>query len=172
MARAKARDAMAFGELILKETQWAYATARAITNSPGEAEDVFQDAVLRAWQQLHKLRDPASWQPWFRRIVVRTAIDARRKHMRRIVPAVWPAAVAADHADGVADQDHIGRHLLELSPIERAVVVLRFGHDLQVRDVARLTGQPAGTTKSHLHRGVAKLRASIANEKELEEHGG
>ncbi len=159
---------MAFGELIRNETQWAYATARAITSSPSEAEDAFQDAVLRAWQQLHKLRDAGAWQSWFRRIVVNAAIDLRRKRMRTIVPAVRPSGVAADHADGVATQDHVGRHLLKLSPIERAVIVLRFGHDLQVADIARLTGQPVGTTKSHLHRGLAKLRASVANENENE----
>jgi RNA polymerase sigma-70 factor (ECF subfamily) len=164
VAAAKEGDEVAFVRLIDAEARWSYGTARAIVGFDGDAEDVFQEACLRAWRDLPKLRSAEMWSFWFRRIVTNAAIDGARAGRR--IKQIKPPGVGSerDPAATIADRDQVFRALLLLAPDERAILVMRFGHDLEVTEVARLMGLPLGTTKSKLHRSLRKLRESTGTE--------
>lgn len=149
---------MAFSRLITMESQWGYATAKAVLGRSADAEDAFQEACLRAWRDLPKLRQPEMWSVWFRRIVINAAIDtgrAARRIKRLELPAEPPAP---DHSSSVAARDEVYRALAGLAPQERVLLVLRYGHDLALAEIARLMNVSLGTTKSRLHRALEKLR--------------
>ena len=162
--RAQSGDRDAFAELLVAEARWAYGTAHAITLSRADAEDAFQEATIRAWRDMSKLREPAAWRGWFRRIIVRAAIDVGRgrTNVREIPVRAWD--VQADSVEVYAERDRIARFLRELSLDERALIALRFGRDLTIADAAELLGCPLGTAKSRLHRALTKLRRALESE--------
>ena len=153
---------MAFAALVDSDGPAAYRLARAILGSSGDAEEAVQDAFVHAWRDLPRLREPASWPTWFRRITVRAAVDRgrRRSRIREIdLGSVEPPAQFGASA-AVADRDDVERTLRALPPDDRALLALRFLADLEVDDVARALGIPAGTVKSRLSRLIARLRAA------------
>jgi len=157
-------DRHAFAALVEMETTTAFRLAFAILGSHADAEDATQDAFIRAWRDLPSLRDPSRWPAWFRRLVVRSALDRVRRR---------PAEISLDPAVGhidppgpdpigpIASHDDLLQALARLSPDDRAVIALRFAADLEVPDVAAALGIPLGTAKSRLHRAVARLRARL-----------
>jgi RNA polymerase sigma-70 factor (ECF subfamily) len=163
---ARGGDDEAFARLVDLETPAAYRLALTIVRSPAEAEDAVQDAFVQAWRRIDSLRDPDRWSAWFRRLLVRCAVErARRRHLVREVdldlaldiprlepsphPAEWLALLAA-----------LGR----LDPSDRAMLSLRFFADLEMQGVADALGIPLGTAKSRLHRALGRLREGLGQE--------
>jgi RNA polymerase sigma-70 factor (ECF subfamily) len=155
---AKAGNREAFGDLLRTEVSMAYRVARVIVRSDVAAQDAVQEACIRAWRDLSRLRDAHRWSGWFRRVVVRAAIDEARRDGRARRPGPILRAVTADSAEALARRDLVARALADLTPDERALLALRFVSDLEVPDLARALGIPNGTAKSRLHRILAKLR--------------
>jgi RNA polymerase sigma-70 factor (ECF subfamily) len=159
---ARSGDQGAFAALVDAEGPAAYRLARAILGSSRDAEEAVQDAFVHAWRELPRLREPARWPAWFRRITVRAAIDRgrRRSRVREIdLGSVEPPA-QLDASGAVADRDDVERALHGLPADDRALLVLRFLADLEVDDVAQALGIPSGTVKSRLSRLIARLRAA------------
>ena len=163
---ARSGDAGAFATLVHAETPSAYRLALSILRSPAEAEDAVQDAFLRAWRDIGSLRVPDRWPAWFRRLVVRAAIDKarRRNRVREIVldaageePGPVPALGTEDRLELLSAYDR-------LSPDDRAILALRYFADLEMPDVAAALGIPLGTAKSRSHRALGRLRAQLRQE--------
>jgi RNA polymerase sigma factor (sigma-70 family) len=171
---ATAGDGDAFMDLVQLETPDGFRLALAILRQPCDAEDALQEAFVRAWRQLPRLRDPESWPAWFRRILVNSAIDAgRRKKASRIVPLGFhEPPPQADSSAGTADLDEVTRAMGHLDANDRALLALRFGHDLELPDVAAALGIPLGTAKSRLHRALGRLRKELESVDEREESRG
>jgi RNA polymerase sigma-70 factor (ECF subfamily) len=142
----------------------AYQLATSILGDPVAAEDVAHDAVLSAWEHRSALRDPGSLDAWFARIVGNKCRDRLRERSRHpiVVLAVEPAGSTPDISEALADRDEIGRAIGRLTPDEQVVLALRFGHDLEVAEIARRLGEPEGTIKSRLHLARQRLRAALA----------
>lgn len=163
---ALAGDRSAFACLLERDTASAYRAALAILRSPEEARDVVQEAAIRAWQELPRLRCADAWPAWFRRITVRQALDERRhaRHTResRLIADAWPGATdtTADSDETVSLLAAFGRLRAE----DRALLALRFHLDLTVPDVAATLGIPVGTAKARIHRAVSKLRAELRDD--------
>lgn len=174
---ARQGDEAAFASLVEMDGPGAMRLAKAILTSRSDAEDAVQEAFFRAWRQLPRLRDAERWSAWFRRIVVRCAIDVtrRRQRVREIAPTrstsspiggqgvqaalvqADPSAATADLVASVADRDLAARALASLAPEDRALLALRFLADLEVPDAAAALGIRLGTAKSRLHRLLARL---------------
>jgi RNA polymerase sigma-70 factor (ECF subfamily) len=160
----------------------AYNLARWLTRSPTEADDVLQDAMLRAFRAFDGLRGGDA-KPWLLAIVRNcylTAVSGRRRQSLVPLPdaeggagelIVSPdadpeaAAIGADHArklDGV----------IALLPAEyREVLVLREMEDMSYRDIASVTGVPIGTVMSRLARARAALKETWLSKIEEGSHG-
>lgn len=163
---ARSGDAAAFASLVHAETPAAYRLALSIVRSPAEAEDAVQEAFLRAWRDIGKLREAELWPAWFRRLTVRSALDQtrRRPRVREVdlelatdVPGVELAVHPADRLELLAAFDR-------LSPDDRAILALRFYADLDIPDAAAALGIPLGTAKSRLHRALGRLREQLEQE--------
>jgi RNA polymerase sigma-70 factor (ECF subfamily) len=138
---------------------------------PDAGEDVTQEALVRAWRELPRLRDDDRFLAWTRRILVRCAHDlqrrdGRRRRLVRIDPfdARGPAdAGDDDHAAATDRMTDIHRALAGLTLEQRAVVALHYLADLSLVDVAATLGIPLGTAKSRLHAGLEVLRRELGD---------
>jgi RNA polymerase sigma-70 factor (ECF subfamily) len=133
------------------------------------AEDVAQEAFLRAYRALPRFRDDAALETWLFRIVVRQAANHRRwAHLRRRLGLDAPAPDDSLPAAAVPQGDpalvrRIAGALERLSGGQREVFVLVHLQGLTVVEAAELLGRAPGTVKSHLHRALVTLRAELAD---------
>ena len=127
----------------------------------GEAEDLLQIALERAWARRASLVKDRSPEPYVRRVLVNAAIDRHRWMRRRpesLVGLAGRELAQGDHSASVADRDLLMRGLASLPPRQRAGLVLRFWEDQDAAAIASLLGCSVGTVKSQLSRGLARLR--------------
>lgn len=133
--------------------------AYLVCGDRGRAEDAAQTALERLWPRLHRLDDPL---PYARRIAVNAARDSWRRFGRREVVTDWTPDGPASEPARTEDRDVLMRALATLSPRQREVVVLRHWVDLSEEQTAETLGISRGAVKSHGHRGLAQLRAVLA----------
>ena len=128
------------------------------------AEDATQQALLAIWRDLPQLRDPARFDAWSYRLLVRACYAEGRRTRQwtpnlRLLPADEPAA--AEGLSSVVDRDQLERGFRRLSIDHRAVVVLHHYLDLPLDEVAETLGVPVGTVRSRLHHAMRGLRAAL-----------
>lgn len=114
--------------------------------------------MVRAWQRIGQVREPARAGAWFGRLLVNVCRDRLRTRHSATVP--WVAADPSRPADEVATRDAVLRALAELPADQRIAVVLRYYVDLSLQDIADRTQAPIGTVKTRLHYGLRALRAT------------
>lgn len=164
--RTDADDLVA--ETLLARAAEAHRLAAWILRDPIGAEDAVQEAALVAWNRRGSLRDPASADGWFTRIVVNVCRDElRRRARKRDLPQ--PDRAADSNAEQLAERDELGRAIARLTPDQQLVLGLRFGRDLTVPQIATQTGVAEGTVKSRLHHSLEQLRAALDAERRAEE---
>jgi RNA polymerase sigma-70 factor (ECF subfamily) len=155
--------AVAFSRLVDARLDAAYRLATFILGGDrAEAEDAVHDAALRAWEHFGDLRDVASFEAWFTRILVNTCRD--RIGQRRIRPLTFAdpePGTSPDHAEAFVRTDALERAMLALSPKHRVVVALRYVGDYALDEIAARTGERPGTVKSRLHYALRALRAEL-----------
>ncbi len=136
-------------------------TAALLCRDRTVAEDLLQETLIRLCQNWHRV-DERTAMAYARRTMTNLTIDRWRGSRFQPRPEVDldlrddPAATAAYGA--VDDRDALVRALASLSPRERAMVVLRYYHDLSEAEVARELGVSLGTVKSTCSRALARLR--------------
>jgi RNA polymerase sigma-70 factor (ECF subfamily) len=161
--RAKRGDREAFGQFAVLEVDRMHAITRLILRDSALAEDAVQEALVRCWRQLPKLRDIANFDAWLYRILVSAAADERGRRRRFVVSVqnlhLEPAVT--DDTEEVADREELERAFGRLSLAHRAVVVLHHYADLPLPQVAEALGIPSGTAKSRYHYAMAALRAAL-----------
>ena len=163
--RARTGDAAAFEVLVDTRIDRCYRLAWSILSNEADAADATQDALVSAWRQLPRLRDPASFDGWLNRIVANAALMARRHRVRLREVSVRPA-YPDDQAEGpepphdprartamdeFVDNDAIGRAFDRLRPKDRMILVLHHVEERPVAEIARSLGVPVGTAKWRLH---------------------
>ena len=134
---------------------------------PDFADDVLQETALQIFRKLPFLREPAVFRPWAYRIASRIAFS-QLKRARRWEPldAAPPDELAALNSNLPALPDEAFLSLLNLvSPSSRAVLLLRYQHDLSLEETAAVLEIPIGTAKSRLHYGVFTLRKLLITER-------
>jgi RNA polymerase sigma-70 factor, ECF subfamily len=134
---------------------------------PDFADDVLQETALQIFRKLPFLREPAVFRPWAYRIASRIAFS-QLKRARRWEPldAAPPQELAALNSNLDQLPDEAFLTLLDLvSPSSRAVLLLRYRHDLSLEETAAVLEIPIGTAKSRLHYGVSTLRKLLITER-------
>lgn len=147
---------MTFDEQFDELTQLAYRIAYRLLGNRAEAEEVAQEALIRAYVRWRVVRGHA--RPWVARVATNLAIGILRK--RRHPPAAAP--VDGDDTDLVVDRLELQRHLLTLPRRQREVIALRYLADLSEADVARGLGCSVGAVKRHARRGLDAMRRKLA----------
>lgn len=161
-------DPEAFGELVTRHRDRAWAVALRTIGDPQEAEDAVQDAFLSALRGAPGYRGEARVSTWLHRIVVNAALDRVRRRGARATVPLDPAASEhlADPRDRLADSDRardVADGLARLPDDQRIALVLCVLEDLPVTEVARLLDVPEGTVKSRCSRGRARLAELLAH---------
>ncbi len=128
------------------------------------AEDATQQALLAIWRDLPQLRDPARFDAWSYRLLVRACYAEGRRARQwspniRLVPAEEPSRT--NGTSTVVDRDQLERGFRRLSLDHRAVVVMHHYLDLPLDEIAEALGVPVGTVRSRLLRAMRGLRAAL-----------
>jgi len=140
-----------------------YAIAVRIVRDRDRAEDAVQSALLKAWRDLPTLRDPARFEAWLNRLLLRACYDEARRQ-RAFMSSVAFVTVEPGEADGsarFADRDQLERAFRRLPIDQRAVIVLHHYQGLPLTEVADALGIPAGTARSRLHYALRTLRGAV-----------
>jgi RNA polymerase sigma-70 factor (ECF subfamily) len=143
----------------------AYVTR--LTSDPHGAEDVVQEAMLRAWRHAGTLRpDRGSMWAWLTRVAHNVVVDrsrARRARPTEVAESVASVAAsqAPDHAENVVTSMAMADALRLLSPAHRAVLYQVYYLDRTAAAAADVLGIPVGTVKSRLHHAVRQLRQAL-----------
>lgn len=183
-SRADARSRL-LAELAAAPARKGYGIAYDLLGNRAEAEEAVQDALARACESIADLRDLDAAPAWFLRIVTTQCLRTlRRRRLKRKLLGWWPAKEDVDAApvtehqpDDIAERMHGSNNpaprealesherltamfdkLEDLSAQQRTALVLRYGHDMPVAEVAELLGVELATAKTHLVRGLARLR--------------
>ena len=164
VTRAQHGDEEAFASLAVAAGDRLHAVAHRILRDIDLAEDATQQALLAIWRDLPQLRDPARFDAWSYRLLVRAcyAEGRRIRHWTpnmRLLPSDEP--MQADGSSTVIDRDQLERGFRRLSIDHRAVVVLHHYLDWPLERVAETLGIPAGTARSRLHHAMRGLRAAL-----------
>ncbi len=168
VAGALAGQRECFGELVERYWEVAVALAAARTGSVQAAEDVAQDAFVRAYRCLDSLRDPSRFAGWLLAIVSQRCVDearARRRteELRGGGPDLDQLAAAAPCPEPAGADLRLVRSAVAALPEKyQQVVVMRFVGGLSTREIARRLGLRPGTVRVRLHRAYGKLRAELA----------
>jgi len=163
VVRAAAGDQDAFASLAAGHIDRCYALAFRILRDPDQAQDATQQALLGAWRDLPRLRDPERFDAWLHRLVVHACYSESRGRRR------WNARLRVmtvtdlhpDPASSVADRETLEDAFALLSPEHRAVVVLHHHLGYPLTEIADTLGIPTGTARSRLHYAVRQLRAAL-----------
>ena len=123
--------------------------------------DLVQDAVVKALQHWESLREPEAVRSWFYRILVRERLSFLRQNRRVIYLAEPPEQIQSSQESALEDREALQQAIDRLSPKLKTVVLLRFYEEMQLSEIAGITGNNLSTVKSRLYKGLKKLRESL-----------
>ncbi|MCA0003780.1 MULTISPECIES: RNA polymerase sigma factor [unclassified Mesorhizobium] len=175
VARALARDSDAFRKIMKLNNQRLYRLARGMVRNDGEAEDIVQEAFVRAFTNLGTYRGDASLSTWLSRIVINEALGRLRKGRRTVAMPENPEAQiirfplnpSDDPERTMAQRQILGlveRATDSLPDAYRAVFVARVIEGLSIEETADLLGVRPETVKTRLHRARVLLRKALDDE--------
>jgi RNA polymerase sigma-70 factor, ECF subfamily len=164
--RARAGDAAAFERLYRENVGRIFALCLRLSGDAARAEELTQDAFVRAWQKLGGFRGDSAFSTWLHRLTVNLALGERRSEGRRwsrLLPDdVNDHEIAAPNRSTPGEALDLERAIAALPPAARTVFVMHevegYGH----LEIARLTGRAEGTCKALLHRARKLLREALA----------
>lgn len=178
--RALARDPGAFRAIIKTHNQRLYRIARGVVRNDAEAEDIVQEAYMRAFASLSSFRSEASLSTWLSRIVINEALGRLRKRRRTVAMPGNPGAQIIrftlnqndlnpgdDPERTMAQRQILGlveRATDSLPDVYRTVFVARVIEGLSIEETADLLGVKPETVKTRLHRARALVRKALDDE--------
>lgn len=161
-------DRDAFGVFAELETRAVYRICLRILGHPHDAEDVTQEAFVAAYRSIGSYRGEGPLRAWLMRIAARQAYRRIGKRRPTVdVDSVSEPFIADSSGDPTrlvlsAERDSSVRVAVAALPEPyREVVALRFFGDLSLAEVADATGRPLNTVKTHLRRGLERLRPAL-----------
>ncbi|MFB6722439.1 RNA polymerase sigma factor [Kribbella sp. NPDC056345] len=165
LARLRSGDSAAYGELVLRHAPIAKRTA-VFLGAGADADDVVQEAFVKAYRALGGFRSEAAFRPWLLRIVAnetRNCLRSRSRRSRREEIAAPPDVVLdpADEAVSLERRAELLRAVQALPEPQRLVVTCRYLLELDEQETAVVLGWPRGTVKSRLHRALERLRKEV-----------
>ncbi|GAA2215081.1 RNA polymerase sigma factor RpoE [Nonomuraea monospora] len=171
IARSLDGDLGAYEALVARYSALAHRTAFML-GAGDEAEDVVQEAFVKAFRHLPSFRKDAPFRPWLLRIVANETHNLTRSRGRRSSLELRLSGTAdtrvPDDPEGLAVATDRRSRLLAavrgLPERERQAVVCRYFLQLSEAETAQVLDWPVGTVKSSTHRGLARLREEVGDE--------
>ena len=160
MGAAQRGDNEAFAALIKRHERKLYSIALAIVRSPEDAEDVLQNAFMRAHQSLSRFHADQPFGAWLHRIVVNAALDLRRRRATRATEELTESVALPFRDPGeTADlQMRLSAAVADLGRRQRSVLVLHDIEGFTHPEIGAMLGIPEGTARSLLHSARHSVR--------------
>ena len=176
---AQAGDDQAFRRLVERHSRGVFQLAFRLTGCEPDAEDVVQDALLKAYREMKRFEARSSFGTWLHRITVNCAYDLLRQRPRHAAESLnaaadedapcggnEPEADGASRPDrlafGAEVQDRVRAALDLLTPTERTAFVLRHFEGCSLDEIGETLGLRMGATKHSIFRAVQKMRRALA----------
>jgi RNA polymerase sigma-70 factor (ECF subfamily) len=176
--RALGGDQDAFRVLTERHGRSLFRLAYRMTGNEHDAEEVVQEAMLRAYRRLDRFESRANFGTWLYRIGVNCALDLMRKRKPEMSQRQQPSGAGEEVVDpldtavstdpgpdrlmlSVELRDKVKAAMMELSPVERTAFVLRHFEGRSIEEIGNTLGLGAGATKNSVFRAVQKLRRTL-----------
>ena len=165
VARIAEQDQNAFDELVRRTAGFVTARCAAVVRNRNLTDDAVQRVFVKVWQQAGRFdAERGSVIAWLSVISRNTSVDlvrteerAGQRIQRATLQMTSTSHVLDDHGDALADRSAVAAALAELPEDQRRPIELAFFGDLSYTQVAEELGQPEGTVKSRIRRGMARL---------------
>lgn len=181
VAQAQSGDEQAFGRLVERHGRSVFQLAFRLTGSEPDAEDIVQDALLKAYRELKRFEARSSFRTWLHRITVNCSYDLLRQRPRhkaesldaeeagvgdggggRTEPEAGETSRPDRLAFGAEVQDRVRTAMNLLTPTERTAFVLRHFEGRSLEEIGETLGLRTGATKHSIFRAVQKMRRALA----------
>jgi RNA polymerase sigma-70 factor (ECF subfamily) len=169
IARAQQGDAEAFDALVSKYLRRVVSIAFGIVRNAQDAEDLAQEAFVKAYQSIGRFRTGDPFGPWLFRIATNLSLDLLRRRRRFPHEGIGDDAPAARRDDAElpawsnAIAARIDEAIEDLPEMQRLVARLHLVEELEQAEIATITGLSAGTVRSHLSLARTRLREKLAD---------
>lgn len=162
-------DRDAFRLLVEREQVTVFRACMRILGRPHDAEDVAQESFVMAYKALGSYRGDGPLGGWLLRIATRQAFRrlSQRRETLELSPELSLRSETADPVQATLAGERgemVRSAVAKLAEPYREVVALRFFGELSLEEIARATGRPLNTVKTHLRRGLERLRPILGNE--------
>jgi RNA polymerase sigma-70 factor, ECF subfamily len=178
VSRARSGDTDAFRVLVERHSRSLFRLAFRMTGNQQDAEDVVQESFLRAYKQLAKFDERASFGTWLYRIASNCSLDLVRSRKRRSERLAAPPELGNEAEDPMVSlpstaptperlalssevRERVAEAMRELSPTERTAFVLRHFEGMCMEEVSRVLECQPGAAKHSVFRAVQKLRRAL-----------
>jgi RNA polymerase sigma-70 factor (ECF subfamily) len=173
VARVAAQDQAAFNELVRRTSGFVAARCTAVIRNRELADDATQRVYVKVWQQADRFDvERGSVIAWLSVISRNTSVDlvrveerAGRKMQRAAQHMTTTSHVLDDHGNALADRGALAAALAQLPEDQRRPIELAYFNDLSYQQVAAELGQPEGTIKSRIRRGMLRLADLLGEER-------
>lgn len=158
LSAAKHGDQAAFAEIVGPLENRLFQTALGIVGNRQDAQDVWQDTVLKAWTGLRGLRKNEYFSTWFTRILLNEAKQVLRRRTRQ---PILVAEIPETLVDKTPDYERallVQSSLARLPEAQRTAILLRYWLDFSLEEMALAMAVPLSTAKTRLYQGQAALK--------------
>ncbi|WP_052344257.1 sigma-70 family RNA polymerase sigma factor [Bacillus ndiopicus] len=160
--KAQNGDEQAFYDLIKPLQKQLYRMAYVYVQNENDAVDIFQQAIIRAYEGLPKLKEPQYFTTWMTRIVINCSKTyiTKYQHTELTEPQTFDLLEATPH-ERLEEEFDLWQALASLEEKYKTVLLLRFYQDYTVREIAEILACPEGTVKTNIRRGLQRLRQQL-----------
>ncbi len=169
LRQAQHGDTDAFQRLVAVYTPLVWRTALVFLRDRLSAEDVLQEVWLDVWRGLARFREPEPFRPWLLTIVANRCRKTTRRKRVEVISLDTATIAGITTTNGLSEPVEaaairketivaLRQAIADLAPEQQRVIELRYFADLDLEEIAIVTGAPLGTVKSRLHRAVQALR--------------
>lgn len=151
----------AFDALIGPLVEPGYRLAVSMLENREEAEDAVQEATIKAWRNLHQLKDADVARSWFLTIVANQCRTVRRGRWWSVVKLAAPEQPKSGPEDEAVQRTDLERALRSLGQDDRLALYLRYYMDLPLNEVATVLGVSETAAKSRIHRAAQGLKPAV-----------
>lgn len=156
-----AADTREFDAIIGPWIEPGYRLAVAMLRDPVEAQDAVQEATVKAWRSLERLRDSNQARAWFLSIVANQCRSTMRRRWWSVVRVPSRDTAGPDPEEPAVQYLDLDRAMRRLSPDDRAILHLHYFLDLPMEEVARVLGISPGAAKTRIYRAAHRLRPEL-----------
>ena len=165
---AKDGDVAAFEAILAPLIEPAHRLATALLQDPDLAKDAVQEASLRAWRKLGRVRPGSAVRPWFLGIVANQCREQMRGQWWRVIRMAHPHRASSEHPeDDPTRRMQLREALMKLGDRERRVLILRVYLDLPWNEVAAASGLTEAGARSRYYRALDRLRPVYASQEAM-----